>query len=124
MMKNALIGSLLLSAFSLGGCSFHARGPDDYKKDTRALLDTRGDQIKSCYDTLLKEDKKARGKVVLTFTVQKGTGEFTDVAIKEKGSSDSEALRKCVLDAVAGLKLDPADERDGKATFVYEFKQK
>ena len=122
-MKNITIASALLSAFVLGGCSFHARGPDQYREDTRAVLETRSDQIRSCYDSLLKEDKKAEGRIILTFTVQKETGEFTDVTIQDDGSSDSPELRKCVLDAVAGLKLEPVDKRDGKATFTYEFKQ-
>lgn len=123
-MKNITIASTLLAASFLGGCSFHARGPDQYREDTRAVLETRSEQIRSCYDALLKEDKKAGGKVILTFTVQKETGEFTDVQIQDNGSTDSPELRKCVMDAVAGLKLEPVDKRDGKATFTYEFRQK
>jgi hypothetical protein len=123
-MKNLIIAPVLLIAATLGGCSFNARGPADYKKDTRALLETRDKDIKACYDTLLKDDKEAKGSVVLTFTVKAKTGEFSDVKIADKGTSAPDALKSCVLDAVKGLKLDPPDERDGKATFTYEFKQK
>jgi hypothetical protein len=33
-----------------------------------------------------------------------------------------EPLGQCVITAINGLTLDPPDERDGIASFVYEFK--
>lgn len=122
MKKSILLVSLLAST-SLGACSFHARGPEDYKKDTRALLETRDSQIRECYEKLLKEDKKAEGKVVLKFVVKSESGAITNVKASTKDGA-SEELSACVTEAVAGLKLDPPDQRDGNAEFVYEFKQK
>ena len=99
-----------------------ARGPARYRDDTRAVLETRNEQIKACYDGRLKSDKDAAGVVVVKFTVQKETGEFTNIELVEDQTTAGERLSACVLEAVQGLKLEPADERDGLATFTWEFK--
>lgn len=113
----------LLAAISLSACSFHARGPEDYRKDVRKLLEQKDDEIQSCYQKLVKENKKTKGTVVLKFVVKSETGEISDVKVKTKNGA-SEELSQCVTEAVKGLKLDPPDQRDGKAEFTYEFKQK
>ncbi|HSC88689.1 MAG TPA: TonB family protein [Polyangiaceae bacterium] len=121
-MNKTLIAPLLLASLCSVACSFAARSPDGYREDTRAVLEKRSKDIKACYDEELKKDKKAGGKVTITFTVAKETGKFQDVKVKE--SDASEALQACVVKALDGLAIDPADQRDGKATFTYEFKAK
>ena len=54
-MRNTIIVTTLLAA----GCSFMARGPDRYRDDTQAVLDTRGADIKGCYDKILEKDDAA-----------------------------------------------------------------
>ena len=63
-----LEAGLLLVAALLGGCSFYARGADDYRKAVRAVLDTRQKQVEDCYKRTLQTDAKATGKVVVKNT--------------------------------------------------------
>lgn len=121
-MKTLLISSVLLLAAG-SGCEFHARDADSYRKATRALLETRNADIKGCYDVELKKDPKVGGTVVVKFTVQKETGAIS--AAKVDGASTAPAsLGDCVVKALDGLALDPPDERQGDATFQWEFQVK
>lgn len=119
------MNTIRLSLFSLGlalaGCSFAARSPDMYRDDTRAVLDTKNEQIKSCYDELLKTNKDAQGKVTVKFTVAKDTGAFTNVAADPAGTTAPPELTNCVTTALTGLVLSPGDKSEGQATFEYEF---
>lgn len=118
---------LILALFALciaSGCSFHARDADSYRKATRAVLETRSGDIKSCYDAELKKDPKVGGKVVVKFTVKKKTGEIADVKVVDKRSDAPASLSQCVVNALNGLAIDPPDERDGEAQFQWEFQAK
>jgi len=118
----ALIAITLLLATSLVGCGeFVARDADTYRKDTKDLLATKNAAIKGCYDSQLKADPKVNGKVVINFTVQEETGQIINAALDTAKTTAPEALSKCVMDAVSGLTLDPPDQREGVATFVWEF---
>lgn len=120
-MKRFVLVSTLLAASGAWGCEFHARGPEDYRKATRDLLETREDQIRDCYEDVLKKDKKAKGEVTVNFTVEKKTGDLKDIKV----SGDApEPLKACVEKALKGLHLVPVDERDGQAEFTYKFKKK
>jgi hypothetical protein len=118
VLTSALFGLLALTS----GCSFHARDADSYRKATRALLETRSGDIKSCYDAELQKDPKVGGKVVVKFTVQKETGVITGTKVVEDKSTAPAALSECVVKAIDGLALDPPDERDGDAQFEWEFR--
>jgi hypothetical protein len=120
-MKKLLLPITLLVASSSTGCEFHARSAEDYRKDTRQVLETRLPQLKDCYEAALKEDKKANGEVVLHLVVQKKTGDFGEV---EVSGDASEPLKQCVKKATEGLKLTPVDERDGHGEFIYKFGKK
>jgi hypothetical protein len=89
---NTIRLSLVSLGLAVAGCSFAARSPDMYRDDTRAVLDTKNDQIKTCYDEVLKTNKDAPPEVA-----------------------------QCVLNALQGLVLSPGDKSEGQATFVYEF---
>ncbi len=103
------------------GCSFIARGEDQYRTDTRALLETRNADIRACYDRELDGNPSLSGDVVVQFTVEKKTGTISNVTAAE-GSSAPEALTNCVVGALeGGLALTPEDRRDGQATFTYSF---
>jgi hypothetical protein len=110
----------LLCAVAVSGCSFHARDADSYRKETRALLETKNTEIKNCYDTELVKNPKVSGTVVVKFTVAKETGKIADAKLSRK-SDAPESLGQCVVNAIQGLALDPPDARDGDATFSWEF---
>ena len=103
-------------------CSGTARGLEAYRTDTQKLLSTRDPQLKSCYDDALKTDPKLAGTVTVEFVVEKKTGEVSGPTIVPAKSTAPKALGQCVLNAVMGLKLQPPDKNEGRASFVYEFK--
>ena len=117
-MKNAII--ILLSAI-LPGCTCIARDTETYKKDTRTVLESKNDGIKSCYDSALAANPAQSGSVVVTFIVEKKTGTLTNVAADPNKSTAPESLQQCVVTALEGLVLDPPDQREGQATFTWTF---
>ena len=107
---------------SITGCA--ARSAEMYRDDTRKLLETKNDAIRACYDAELQKDRTALGKVVVRFKVSSDDGAITDAKVDEAQSSGTKSLGECVVKAIDGLKLDQPDERDGDATFTWEFKAK
>ncbi|MBX3161357.1 MAG: AgmX/PglI C-terminal domain-containing protein [Deltaproteobacteria bacterium] len=114
-MKAAVAITLLLAA-----CGGTVRSSGVYRDDTRKVLATRDGQIKSCYEEALAKDPAAKGSVAVKFTVAKKTGAFSRASVDPGKSSAPEALLACVVGAIEGLVLAPADKRDGVATFTYE----
>lgn len=112
---------MILASVALSmGCSFIARGEDQYRTDTRALLETRNADVRSCYDNELANNPALSGDVIVNFTVEKKTGTIMNATAAE-GSTAPESLQTCVVTAVDGLALTPEDRRDGSATFTYTF---
>jgi hypothetical protein len=101
-------------------CGGKARGTDAYRADTQKLLDTREATLKGCYDEALKSDAKLTGTVKVTFVVQKKTGAFVNPQL-DPATSAPEPLGRCVLQALDGLKLEPPDRKEGRASFEYSF---
>jgi len=116
-IKLAIIAPLLLSV----GCTFYARDPDAYREVTRELVDTRGEHIKDCYDVALQTDMSTGGTVVVNFSVEPKTGKIINPVIDPAQSNAPAELGSCVVNAIDGLQLDPADAREGQATFSWKF---
>jgi hypothetical protein len=112
---------LIAIAIGVVGCSFHARSPEDYRKVTRELLETRNADIQACYDAALKDNPKASGTVIVNFKVEAETGKVTAGAMDEVASSAPATLGECIVKALDGLVLDPPDARTGQATFQWSF---
>ena len=122
MKKIQLFVVALLAASTTLACQFNARSAEDYEKETKALLKTKKGELKSCYDEVLKSDSKASGVVAVNFTVEAKTGAIKDVVVDKDATTAPEALGQCVVNAMAGLTLDPPDARTGKASYAYTFK--
>ncbi len=121
-MKKSSISLVLVSlAAILAGCSFAARDANTYAKDTQAVLETRSADIKKCYDETLKSNPTAAGQVTVTFTVRVETGNLEELAVDPARTTAPEALSGCVVSSLQGLKLQPADQAEGKATFTWDF---
>lgn len=125
-MKTRTAIITLLLATSSFGCSvqFAVRDADMYRKDTRSLLETKNGIIKDCYDAQLKAEAKPTGKVVVNFVVEEETGQIINVALDAQNTTAPEALSKCIVEAISGLNLDPPDQNQGVASFVWEFNLK
>ncbi len=119
MTQNGIFTALLL--VSLSGCSFYARGADDYRKATRALLDTKQSEVQGCYAAEVKENAKAKGTVTVRFDVAPKTGKVENPTVVDDKTTGNKQLQKCVLDSLEGLVLEPPDQRKGEATFTWEF---
>jgi len=122
MMNIAKYSVVALFGLATVGCSFHARSPEDYADVTQKVLATKNAEIQSCYETVLKQDQKAGGVVAVNFTVEAKTGAIVDPKVDEKNTTASEPVSACVVDNMAGLKIDPPDQREGQASFAYNFK--
>lgn len=76
--------------------------------------------LQSCYEDALKSDAKLAGTIKVEFVIEKKTG-----AIKKPQTVPATVattpLGTCVLHALEGLKLEPADRNEGRATFEYAF---
>jgi hypothetical protein len=112
----------IISIASLASaCSFIARGPDQYKTDTRGEIEKTNTAVKSCYDQALASDANAGGKVTVNFTVEAQTGTFKSVEVDKGRTTAPDSLAQCVVDSINDLKLLPEDRRDGQATFTWVF---
>jgi hypothetical protein len=103
----------------LGACAT-TRSPERYREDTHTLLETRSTKLEECYQKALAADPRVGGRITIHFVVQKGTGNVVNVLIDGAESTAPEPLVLCVLQAVDGLRLNPPDSHEGRATFVYE----
>lgn len=112
---------ILSAAFVLGGCSFAARSPDMYRDDTQKALATKEQDIRACYDGVLKTTPGAAGKVTVKFDVETENGKFVNVHADKGGTTAPDAVAECVTKSLEGLSIAPPDKRKGEATFVYEF---
>ena len=104
------------------GCSFIARGEDQYRSDTRNVLEQRNADVRSCYDNALAQNPAQSGTVAVNFTVEKKTGKLTNVAVDPDQTTAPETLSNCVVNAIDGLVLTPEDRRDGLAEFRWVFR--
>lgn len=121
-MKKSLISLALVSLAALSaGCSFAARSPEMYAADTQKVLESKTADIKKCYDDALKTKQDLVGRVTVKFTVKNETGELTGVQLDPANTNAPEPLPGCVVAALQGLKLNPPDEKEGLATFSWEF---
>lgn len=118
-MKTSIAIAFLASMSA--ACSFMARDTETYKNDTRTALEAKNSAVVGCYDTALAANPSQSGNVVVTFVVEKKTGAITNVSADPNQSTAPEALQQCVVTALEGLTLDPADRREGQATFTWTF---
>jgi hypothetical protein len=118
-MKNVLL--IAGTAVLVSGCGFAARSPEMYRDDTKAVLDTKSNDIRACYDGVLKATPGAAGKVTVKFEVETEQGKIVNVAVDKANTTAPDPVAECVTKSISGLGLTPPDKRVGQATFVWEF---
>lgn len=118
-MRNlVLVGLVALGTLS-AGCAM--RSDDIYAKDVQKVLETKGSDLAQCHAAALQSDPSAAGTVVVHFKVKEDTGEFTDPAVVPDKTTAPPALQQCVVQALPGLKLQPADNRPADANYEFVF---
>jgi hypothetical protein len=118
MNKSLLVVALLGAG---AGCSFAARSPETYRDDTKAVLEKKNEDIRACYNGVLKASPTAQGKVAVTFDVQPETGKIANVKVDKAQTTAPDSLAECVTKSIDGVALNPPDQRLGQATWSYDF---
>ena len=119
MNKSALLAFAALSA--VAGCSFAARSPDMFRDDTKKLFETKHNEMKACYDGVLKGTPGAAGKVTVHFTWEKSTGALQNPAVDPAATTAPAPVQECVTKHLGGLVMNPADAREGQGTWAFDF---
>jgi len=120
-MKTVLLIAASAVVATVSGCGFAARSPDMYRDDTKAVLETKSNDIRACYDGVLASTPGASGKVTVKFDVETEHGKITAVTVDKANTTAPDAVADCVTKSIAGLGLTPPDARLGQATFTWEF---
>ncbi len=118
-MKTLLL--IAASVATVSGCGFAARSPDMYRDDTKAVLETKSNDIRACYDGVLASTPGVGGKVTIKFTVENEQGKITAATVDKPNTTAPDAVADCVTKSITGLGLTPPDARIGQGTFVWEF---
>ena len=113
--------TFLLAAVLAPCVACAARTPDMYARDTGAVLATKNDAIKACYDGVLKTTPGAKGKVTIKFDVETDGGRITNVAVDAPSTTAPKPLADCVTQSLTGLAVMPPDSRKGQGTWTYDF---
>jgi len=87
------------------GCAKQGMSPT-LRNDISAKLATTQEPMQKCYARLLTTQRKLKGMVVVQAAILPD-GQFTEVSLRRDEPQDP-VLRFCVVQAIAGLKLDKA----------------
>lgn len=118
MKKTALLTASLALA-SLVGCAY--RSPEMYRDDTTKVLETKQNDIRACYDEVLKGTPGAGGTVTVKFEIETENGKIQNVIVDKPSTTAPDAVGECVKKNIEGLAINPPDKRLGQATYVYQF---
>jgi len=103
---------------AIAGCQFNARSPEQYRDDTQTLIQNNAPAIEQCYTAALQQDKNLAGQVKVTFVVEPETGRVVN---PQADPAAPPALGQCVVQVLGSLTLAPPDEREGQATWLFDF---
>jgi hypothetical protein len=121
MKSVLLIVGVSAAVASLSGCGFAARSPEMYRDDTKAVLETKANDIRACYDGVLKTTPGAAGKVTVKFEVETEQGKIVNVTVDKPNTTAPDPVAECVTKSINGLGISPPDKRLGQATYVWDF---
>jgi hypothetical protein len=117
-MKSTL---LLVTSLAVSACSFAARSPEMYRDETGKVLATKQEEIRACYDAVLKSTPTAGGVVAVKFDVETEHGRISNVTVEKAKTTAPDSVSACVTRSIDGLTLAPPDARKGEGTWVFEF---
>ena len=116
MKTTLLISVSLVASLGAAGCSFAARSPEMYRDDMKAVLDTKSNDMRACYDGVLKDTPTAAGKVTVNYEVEAEQGKVINVVVNKSQTTAPDPLVECVTKSLTGLVIAPPDKRQGQAT--------
>jgi len=115
------LAKTLLVALVVPCAACAVRTADMYARDTGAVLATKNDAIRACYDGVLKTTPTAKGTVKIKFDVETDGGRITNVAVDPSGTTAPAPVSDCVTQNLTGLAVNPPDAKKGQGTWTYEF---
>jgi len=108
-----------ITMLALVGCAY--RSPEMYRDDTTKVIATKQNDIRACYDDVLKGQPGVSGKVTVNFEIETEHGKIQNVVVDKANSTAPDALGECVKKNIEGLTINPPDQRTGQGTYVFEF---
>lgn len=117
-MKTTIFTVALLGAAALATSGCAVRSAEFYRDDVQKLLESKSDDIKSCYDSALASGDTVSGAVQVKFRVAEDSGAIENPSVVGEAPAP---LQECVTKSLDGLKLTPADSNPGEGTFTWEF---
>jgi hypothetical protein len=118
-MKTTILFAASMSL--LAGCSVAARSPDMFRDDTGKAIATKNEEIRGCYDGVLKSTPGAQGKVTIKFDIETEKGQLVNVTVDKAGTTAPQPVADCVTKSMNGLAISPPDARKGEGSWVFEF---
>jgi hypothetical protein len=115
------ITKTLLVALVVPCAACAVRSADMYARDTGAVLATKNDAIRACYDGVLKATPGVKGTVTIKFDVATNDGRITNVAVDPSTTTAPAPVAACVTQNLTGLAVTPPDTKTGKGTWSYDF---
>jgi len=146
-MNRGILLVLALLLTPLLACVAYIRDPENLELEVVEIIEANEDSLVDCYEKQLantqfkiesierskqgpyadigpavsKHVAQFNGTVVLSFFVEKKTGNFSHPRV-EPTNTASQPLVQCVIDSLNDLKLEPVDQRTGKVTLAWDFK--
>jgi outer membrane biosynthesis protein TonB len=122
--QSKALGSLVILALclpGLAGCGANARSTSAWQDDTQKMLETSNEAITNCYNAALQTNRQLAGSVTVTFTINQRDGHVKKPRVNEARTTGNNALKKCVIDNIQDLKIEPPDDNHGEATYTWVF---
>ncbi len=117
-MKTTVLTLASLATLAVA-CAY--RSPEMWRDDTNKVLEAKNNDIRACYDSVLKATPGAGGKVTVKFEVETEGGKIQNVVVDKAATTAPPELGDCVKKSIEGLVISPPDRRVGQATYVYDF---
>jgi hypothetical protein len=122
-MKTNLLTPIIITSFAalttVTGCAY--RDAKMWQDDSAKVLASKNNDIKACYDNILKGSPTVAGKVTVNFEVETEGGKIQNVVVDKANSNAPPELGDCVKKNIEGLVIAPPDSKTGQGTYVYEF---
>ena len=114
-----LLSLCTLTMLTFVGCAY--RSPEMWRDDTNKVLEAKNNEIRACYDNVLKSSPGVTGKVTVKFEVETDGGKIQNVQVDKANTTAPDPLGDCVKKNIEGLVIAPPDRRVGEGTYVYDF---
>jgi hypothetical protein len=111
----------LLGALATGSAACAARSDGIYQQDVLTVLEGKGGMVADCVGQAQAAGAAAEGVVTVNFNVEADTGNFVNPSIDGASTTAPAPLQQCVIQSLAGLVLEPGDDRPANARYCWAF---